>query len=81
MDYFSQKFGGKCRFAWMAVSVGVACLALAGCSTVDSLRGEGFHDNSMSDAIRETQPAPKKPQEFWSFSNKAREIEADFPDP
>ena len=55
-------------------------LVLAGCSTVDSLRGEGFHDNSMSDAIRETQPAAKKPQEFWSFSNKAREIEADFPD-
>ena len=80
MDYIFRKIGWKCPVAWMAGLAAIICLGLSGCSAIDKLRGDGFHDNSMGDAIRESQPAPKKPQEFWSFSNKAREIESDFPD-
>jgi hypothetical protein len=80
MKHIFQKLGWKGPVAWMAGLVVLACLGSAGCSSVDKLRGDGFHDNSMGDAIRESQAPPKKPQEFWSFSNKARQIESDFPE-
>jgi hypothetical protein len=80
MDNFLQKIGWKCLVAWKAALAAVVCLGLVGCSRINDLRGDGFHDNSMGNAIRESQPAPKKRQDYWSFSNKAREIEADFPD-
>jgi hypothetical protein len=63
----------------MAGLVALTCLTSAGCSSIGKCRGDGFQDNAMGDAIRESQPPPKKPQEFWSFSNKARQIESDFP--
>lgn len=81
MDYFLQKLGWKYSAAWLTVLAVVVSLGLTGCSAVDKYRGDGFHDNTMGEAIRQSQDPPKKPQEFWSFSNKARQIEADFPDP
>jgi hypothetical protein len=81
MDHILQKSGWRCPVVWLTTMAAVVCLGLAGCSRLNSLRGDGFHDNSMGDAIRQSQAPPKKPQEFWSFSNKARQIEADFPDP
>ena len=83
MDQILRKFGWKCPVLWMFLLAVALCVGLSGCSSLDRLRGDGFHDNSMGEAIRESEPAPKatkKPQEFWSFSNKAREIEKDFPD-
>ena len=80
MKHVFQKIGWKFPVAWMAGLVALACLSSAGCSSIDKYRGDGFQDNTMGDTIRESQPPPKKSQEFWSFSNKARQIEADFPE-
>ncbi len=80
MDHLLQKIGWKFPAARIAALAAIVCLGLAGCSRIDHLRGDGFQDNSMGDAIRQSQPPPKKSQEFWSFSNKARQIEADFPE-
>ncbi|MCC6124840.1 MAG: hypothetical protein IT426_07760 [Pirellulales bacterium] len=80
MDDFFGKWDRLFPVARMAGLAAVVCLGMAGCSRINDLRGDGFHDNAMGEAVRQSQPAPKKPQEFWSFSNKARQIEADFPD-
>jgi hypothetical protein len=40
------------------------------------MRGDGWQDDSLSSSIRQARP-PAKEAEFWSFSNKARQIEAD----
>ena len=80
MNNIFQKLGWKCPVVWIAGLVAVVSLGLSGCSRIDKLRGDGFQDNSMGDAVRESQPPSKKPQEFWSFSNKARQIESDFPE-
>jgi hypothetical protein len=79
MDQIFRNFGWKCPHLWTAGLAAVVCWGLVGCSRFHNLRGDGFHDNSMGDAIRQAQPAPTKPQQFWSFSNKARQIESDFP--
>jgi hypothetical protein len=80
MNHIFQKIGKNYFVAWMAGLTATVCLGLSGCSTIDKCRGDGFHDNSMGEEIRQAQPPNKKPQEFWSFSNKARQIESDFPD-
>jgi hypothetical protein len=80
MDTFLRKLSGNCPVAWKAGLAAVVCLGLTGCARIHDLRGEGFHDNSMGQIIKESQPEQKKPKEFWSFSNKARDIESDFPD-
>jgi hypothetical protein len=80
MDFFQRKIGGIYPVVWKAGLATVVCFGLAGCSKINNLRGDGFHDNTMGEAVRKSQPEQKKPQEFWSFSNKARQIEADFPD-
>jgi hypothetical protein len=80
MNSIFRNVGKKCSVAWTAGLAALLCLGLAGCSRVNNLRGDAFQDNSMGEAVRESQPPSKKPQEFWSFSNKARQIEADFPD-
>jgi hypothetical protein len=83
MDQILRQFGWKCPVFWMLLLAAALCFGSSGCSSLDRYRGESFHDNSMDSAIHETEPAPKatkKPPEFWSFSNKARDIEKDFPD-
>jgi hypothetical protein len=81
MDRLLQKIGWKCPGAWKAALAGaLLCLGLAGCAKFNSLRGDGFHDNGMGEEVRQAREPSAKPQEFWSFSNKARQIEADFPE-
>jgi hypothetical protein len=82
MDQISRKIGWKRPVLGMSLAAAL-CLGLSGCTPLERLRGEGFHDRSMEKAIRETDESPKpskKPQEFWGFSNKAREIESNFSD-
>lgn len=81
MNNIFKKIGKRFVVALLAGIAGMVYLGLSGCTTVDKYRGDGFHDNSMGEEIRQAQAPAKKPQEFWSFSNKARQIEADFPDP
>jgi hypothetical protein len=53
----------------------VFCICLSGCSKWN-LRGDSFPENSLSTTARQARP-PMQKSEFWSFSNKARQIEAD----
>jgi hypothetical protein len=69
-------FGCKCRLACLIGFAAVlVCLGSSGCAKWN-LRGEGWQDDSLSSSIRQSRP-PAKEAEFWSFSNKARQIEAD----
>jgi hypothetical protein len=66
----------KCRIAvFGGIAAAAICLGSPGCSSWD-LRGDGWEDDSMSSSIRQARP-PAKESDFWSFSNKARQIEAD----
>jgi len=72
-------FGWKCRLACLGGLVAaLVCLGSSGCTNWNSwnLRGDGWQDDSLSSSIRQARP-PAKEAEFWSFSNKARQIEAD----
>ncbi len=81
MDHFFNNIGKRFFVGWVAAALAaIVCVGLTGCSAIDKCRGDGFHDNSMGEDIRQAQPPSKKPQEFWSFSNKARQIEQDFPE-
>jgi hypothetical protein len=69
-------FAGKWRLACFGgLAAGLLCLVASGCSRW-ALRGESFPDDSMSATIRQSRP-PANNAEFWGFSNKARQIEAD----
>jgi hypothetical protein len=80
MNRITRKNGWKLSFFSLVGLAGIICLGATGCARIDRLRGDGFHDNSMGEAVQEAQPNSSKPKEFWSFSNKGRQIEADFPD-
>jgi predicted small secreted protein len=80
MNHKIRKKGWKSPVLLIVGLVVALSLSLTGCSRLNNLRGDGFHDNSLGETVRQSRPSQKKPQEFWSFSNKARQIEADFPD-
>jgi len=66
----------KCRLACLGgLAAALFCVGSSGCATWN-LRGDGWQDDSLSSSIRQARP-PAKESEFWSFSNKARQIEAD----
>jgi hypothetical protein len=69
-------FCRMCRFACLSgIAIALICLGSSGCASWN-LRGDGWQDDSLSSSVRQARP-PAKETEFWSFSNKARQIEAD----
>jgi hypothetical protein len=71
-----RHFIWKCRLALFGgLAAAAVCLGSSGCASWN-LRGDGWQDDSLSSSIRQARP-PEKESEFWSFSNKARQIEAD----
>jgi hypothetical protein len=69
-------FGWNFRLACLSgLAAALVCLGSSGCAKWN-LRGDGWQDDSLSSSIRQARP-PAKEAEFWSFSNKARQIEAD----
>ena len=76
----SKLRGGTSGWDWLpALAAMVLCAALAGCTQTKNLdlRGDGFEDKSMGETVRQARPQDKN-LEYWSFSNKARQIERDF---
>jgi hypothetical protein len=68
--------GCKCRLACLGgLAAALICVGSPGCAKWN-LRGENFPDDSLSAAARQSRP-PANKADFWSFSNKARQIEAD----
>jgi hypothetical protein len=69
-------FGWKCRLACLGGLVAaLLCVGTSGCASWN-LRGDGWQDDSLSSTVRQSRP-PANKSDFWSFSNKARQIEAD----
>ncbi len=50
-----------------------ACVLLAGCSWIDSLRGENFNDEFAH--WGENQRQPTEPGQMYGFSTEARQVE------
>jgi hypothetical protein len=80
MNHIFRKKGWKSPVLLIAGLVAAVSLSLTGCTRLNNLRGDTFQDNTLGETVRQSRPSQKKPQEFWSFSNKARQIESDFPD-
>jgi len=80
MTALSKLRGTMRGWDWLpALAATVLCATIAGCTQTKNLnlRGDGFEDNSMGETVRQARPTDKN-MEYWSFSNKAREIERDF---
>jgi hypothetical protein len=73
-DWSSSKKSRIGRFVMAAVAI--SALSLTGCTSMD-LRGEPFHDDSLSGTARQLRPRETN-SEPWGVSNKARQIEQDF---
>jgi hypothetical protein len=68
--------GLRCgRFLWRPLLLGLV-IALSGC-TGWNLRGDGFDDDGLSAAARQAR-SEKKDRDYWSFSEKGRQIERDL---
>ncbi len=57
---------------WLAVTL-VLALGISGCKNL-GMRGEGFSDDDMASSARDV-PPEKHDVEYWSYSEKARQIE------
>jgi hypothetical protein len=57
-------------------AVAIFGLSLTGCTSMN-LRGDPFHDDSLSGAARQLRPRETN-SEPWGVSNKALQIERDF---
>lgn len=62
---------GLCRLAAVVLIVGVS-----GCASW-SVPDGGFSESDLSESVRQVRPK-EKDIEYWSFSNKGRQIERDL---
>ena len=60
---------------WRLAAV-VLVLGLSGCAGWN-VRDEGFSENDLSQSVRKARPQ-EKDVDYWSFSNKGRQIERDL---
>jgi hypothetical protein len=60
---------------WRPLALGLL-IGLSGC-TGWNLRGDGFGDDGLSAAARHGRPE-KRDGDFWSYSEKGRQIERDL---
>jgi hypothetical protein len=60
---------------WRPAAV-ILLFALSGCAGWN-VRDEGFAENDLSESVRKARPQ-KSDIDYWSFSNKGRQIERDL---
>jgi hypothetical protein len=56
--------------------IGILAISVVGCAAC-KVKDEGFSENDLSESARKVRP-PAKDVEYWSFSNKGRQIERDL---
>lgn len=64
------------RFGRTCLAAILLLFALSGCAGWN-VREEGFNDNELSQSVRKARPL-KNEADYWSFSEKGRQIERDL---
>jgi len=76
MTVLLRSCGKVFRSGLCSLAVVVLVLEISGCETWN-LRGNGFNESDLSESARQSRPE-KGDVDYWSWSNKARQIERDL---
>ncbi len=76
MTVFLHSCGRVFRLGRWRLAAMVLVFGLSGCAGWN-VRDEGFGENDLSQSVRKARPQ-EKDVDYWSFSNKGRQIERDL---
>jgi hypothetical protein len=68
--------GNSFRLGRWCLAAAVLIVGLAGCAGWN-VRDEGFAENDLTQSVRKARPKEKN-ADYWSFSEKGRQIERDL---
>jgi hypothetical protein len=66
------------RPGWRWLAMALLVVGFSGCAGW-GVHDDGFAENDLSQTARKARPQQKKDLDYWSYSEKGRQIERDLP--